>query len=151
MEGIRQYSEGTYLLHKTWSYAKTFSHERYGSNPMDQEAMDRDIDKAYEEASDISGIRYIIPSGTCIRLARQKYGDNLARDGYHQNEMARTLTGILWVMFLTGNTNLDLTNFKPSGYTYDDVTGPVDEKTIQELVEIVKEGLKENKGHNLYE
>ena len=151
MEGIREYSDATYLLHKTWSYAKTFSHERYGSNPMDQDAMDRDIKKAYEEASEKSGIKYIIPSGTCIRLARQKYGDNLTRDGYHQNEMARTLTGILWVMFLTGNTNLDLSNFKPSGYTYDDVTGPVNSKTIQELVEIAKEGLKENKGHNLYE
>ena len=151
MEGIREYSEATYLLHKTWSYAKTFSHERYGSNPMDQDAMDRDIDKAYQEVSEISGIRYIIPSGTCIRLARQKYGDNLTRDGYHQNEMARTLTGILWVMFLTGNTNLDLSKFKPSGYTYDDVTGPVDKKTIQELVEIARKCLEKNKGHNLYE
>ena len=151
MEGIRQYSDATYLLHKTWSYAKTFSHERYGSNPMDQDAMTRDIDKAYEEVSKISGIKYIIPSGTCIRLAREKYGDNLTRDGYHQNEMARTLTGILWVMFLTGNTNIDLNSFKPTGYTYDDVTGPVDSKTILELIEISKEGLKENKGHNLYE
>ena len=47
MEGIRKYFDGTYLLHKTWSYAKTFSHDKYGSNPMDQDAMDVDIKKAY--------------------------------------------------------------------------------------------------------
>lgn len=151
MKGIRDYSDATYLLHKTWSYAKTFSHERYGSNPMDQDAMDKDIKKAYLEASEKSGIKYIIPSGECIRLARLKYGDNLTRDGYHLNEMGRTLTGILWVMFLLGKTDLDLSEFKPSGYTYDDVTGPVSEDVIKELIEIAKEGITENRGHNLYE
>ena len=151
MEGIRKYSDATYLLHKTWSYAKTFSHDRYGSNPMDQEAMDKDIKQAYEEVSAKSGIKYIIPSGTCVRLAREKYSDYLTRDGYHLNERARTLVGILWVFFLLGKTDIDLSEFKPSGYTYDDVTGPVSQEEIKELIEIAKQGLKENKGHNLYE
>ncbi len=151
MEGIRQYSDATYLLHKTWSYAKEFSHERYGSNPMDQAAMDRDIKQAYEEVSQISGIKYIIPSGTCVTLAREKFGDFLCRDGYHLNERARTLVGILWVFYLLGRTDLDISSFEPSGYTYDDVTGPVSKEEIKELIEIVKQGLKENRGHNLYE
>ena len=151
MEGIRQYSDATYLLHKTWSYAKEFSHERYGSNPMDQAAMDRDIKQAYEEVSQISGIKYIIPSGTCVRLAREKFGDHLCRDGYHLNERGRTLAGILWVFYLTGRTDLDISNFEPSGYTYDEITGPVNKEEIKSLVEIVKQGLKENKGHNLYD
>ena len=151
MEGIRGYSTGKYLFHKTWSYAKEFSHERYGSNPMDQEAMDRDIKSAYIEASERSGIKYIIPSGEAIRLARLKYGDKLTRDGYHLNERGRTLTGILWVFYLLDKTDLDLSKFSPSGYTYDDVTPPVEKEEIKELVEIAKEALKNNKGYNLYD
>lgn len=151
MDGIRKYSNAKYLLHKTWSYAKEFSHERYGSNPMDQAAMDRDIKQAYEEVSKKSGIKYIIPSGEAIKLAREKYGDKLTRDGYHMNEMGRTLIGFLWVFFLLGNTDYNLDEFSPSGYTYDDVTPPVDKKEIPELVKIAKQALLNNKGHNLYD
>ena len=150
MEGIRKYSDGTYLLHKTWSYAKSFSHDRYGSNPMDQDAMDRDIKQAYIDASERSGVKYIIPSGEAVRLARLKFGDNLTRDGYHLNERARTLVGILWVFYLLGKTDLDLSKFAPSGYTYDDKTPPVSKEEIKELIEIAKEAIKNNKGYNLH-
>lgn len=148
---IRSYSKGTYLLHKTWSYAKEFSHERYGSNPMDQDAMDKDIKQAYIEASEISGIKCIIPSGEAIRLAREKYGDVLTRDGYHLNEKGRTLVGVLWVFYLLGKSDLNLSNFHPSGYSYDDKTPPVSDEEIKELVEIAKEAIKNNKGYNLYD
>ena len=151
MEGIRKYSNGVYLLHKTWSYAKEFSHERYGSNPMDQDAMDRDIKLAYEQVSEQSHIPYIIPSGEAIRLARLIFGDNLTRDGYHLNERGRTLVGILWVCYFLGRTDIDLSKFNPSGYTYDDVTPPIDRNEIKELLNITKQALENNKGHNLYE
>ena len=149
MKGIRKYSDATYLLHKTWSYAKTFSHERYGSNPMDQDAMDNDIKSAYIEVSKRSDIPYIIPSGEAIKLARNKYGDYLTRDGYHLNERGRTLVGILWVMYLLKKDNIDLSNLNPSGYTYDDITPPVSSSEINELVEIAKEALINNEGYNL--
>ena len=149
MEGIRQYSSAKCLLHKTWSYAKSFQHERYGSHPMDQDAMDKDIKTAYEEVSEISGIKNIIPTGEAIKLARIKYGDNLTRDGYHLNELGRTLAGILWVFYLLDRTDLDLSKFSPSGYSYDEVTPPVSQEEIKELIEIAKEALKNNKGHNL--
>lgn len=151
MEGIRKYSDATYLLHKTWSYGKDFYHDKYGSNPLDQDAMDRDIKSAYEQVSEQSHIPYIIPSGEAVRLARLKFGDALTRDGYHLNERGRTLTSILWVCYLLGRTDLDLSKFSPSGYTYDDVTPPVDKSEINILLEIVKEALKNNKGHNLFE
>ena len=151
MVGIRQYSRSIYLLHKTWSYAKEFSHEKYGSNPMDQAAMDRDIKNAYEQVSKKANIPYIIPSGEAIKLARKKYGDVLTRDGYHLNELGRTLVGILWVYYLLGSTKLDLSTFEPSGYSYDDVTPPVDKEQIKELMNIAKEALMNNQGHNLYE
>lgn len=150
MEGIRKYSDATYLLHKTWSYAKDFAHDKYGSNPLDQDAMDRDIIQTYEQVSKKSGIPYIIPSGEAIRLARLKYGDALNRDGYHLNERGRTLVAILWVMYFLG-TDLDFSKFAPSGHTYDDVTPPVPQNEIPDLVEIAKQALKNNKGHNLHE
>jgi hypothetical protein len=151
MEGIRKYSNATYLLHKTWSYAKNYSHEKYGSNPLDQDAMDKDIKDAYEQVSEKSHIPYIIPSGEAIRLARLKFGDQLNRDGFHLNERARTLTGILWVYYFLGKVDLDLSKFKPSGYTYDNVTPPVSENEIKELMNIAKQAIINNKGHNLYE
>ncbi len=151
MEGIRKYSDATYLLHKTWSYAKTFSHDKYGSNPMDQNAMDIDIKDAYIKASKRSEIKYIIPSGEAVRLARLVFGDELNRDGYHLNERGRTLAGILWVMYFTGRTDIDLKNFSPSGYTYDDVTPPVEKKEIEKLKEIAIEALENNKGYNIYD
>ena len=151
MEGTRKYSDAIYLLHKTWSYAKEFSHERYGSNPMDQDAMDKDIKDAYLKVSQKSGIKYIIPSGEAIRLARAQYGDYLCRDGYHLNERGRTLVGILWVCYFLGKEEIDLSTFKPSGYTYDEITPPVQQKEIKELTSIAKEAIKNNIGHNLYE
>ena len=143
--------QGEHLLHKTWSYAKEFSHEKYGSNPLDQDHMDLDIKNAYIEASKRSGIKYIIPSGEAIRLARIVYGDNLNRDGYHLNERGRLLTGILWVMYFLGKEDINLDGFVPRGYTYDDVTPGTDTKEIPELIKIAKEAIKNNKGYNLHE
>ena len=150
MEGIRKYSDAKYLLHKTWSYAKSFSHERYGSNPMDQDAMDKDIKEAYLQVSEISNIKEIIPTGEAIRLARLTYGDNLTRDGYHLNELGRTLAGILWVFYLTGKVDNELKDFHPTGFTYDDVTRPVSDEDIKKLNKIAIEAIENNKGHNLY-
>ena len=151
MEGIRDYSKATYLLHKTWSYAKEFSHERYGSNPMDQDAMDRDIKDAYIQVSKKANIPFIIPSGEAIRLAREVYGDNLCRDGYHMNELGRTLLGILWVIYLTGKKDIDLSNFHPRGYTFSDSVGPIDEKELNKLKDIAFKAIENNKGYNLYD
>ena len=150
-EEISKKYGGIHLLHKTWSYAKDYQHSKYGSNPLDQDAMDRDIENAYKEASRKSGIKYIVPSGEAIKLARKHYGDRLNRDGYHLNELGRLLAGIVWVMFLTGKTDLNLNGFVPRGHTYDDETPGVDPKELPVLVEIAKQAIKNNKGYNLYD
>lgn len=149
MEGIRKYSNGTYILHKTWSYAKEFSHDKYGSNPLDQKAMDEDIKNAYISAYKRSGIKYIIPSGEAIRLARLVFGDNLNRDGYHLNERGRVLAGMVFVLYFAKVNTLDLSNFSPSGYTYDDKTPPIDRSELPALLEIAISAIKNNKGYNL--
>ena len=151
MEGIREHSNATYLLHKTWSYAKEYSHSKYGSNPLDQASMDKDIKDAYLEVSKKSEIKYIIPSGEAIRLAREVYGDVLCRDGYHMNELGRTLLGILWVIYFTGKKDIDLSNFHPSGYSYDDSTPPIDERELNRLKEIAYKAIENNKGYNLHD
>ena len=116
-----------------------------------ESCSNRDIKQAYIDASKRSGIPYIIPSGEAIKLAREKYGDVLDRDGYHLSEMGRTVVGILWVFYFLGRTDLDISGFIPSGYTYDDVTPGVKKEVVGELVEIAKQALKNNKGYNLHE
>ena len=151
MEGIRGYSDATYLLHKTWSYAKDYSHSKYGSNPLDQDAMDRDIKDAYLQVSKKANIPYIIPSGEAVRLAREVYGDVLCRDGFHMSELGRTLLGILWVLYFTGKKDIDLSNFHPRGYTFSDSVGPIDEKELNKLKDIALKAIENNKGYNLYD
>ena len=151
MEGVRQYSDAKFILHKTWSYGKDFYHEKYGSNPLDQDLMDKDIHDAYEKVSKIVNVPYIIPSGPAVTKARQIFGDDLNRDGFHLNERGRTLTGIVLAYFLTGVKDMDLSSFKPSGYSFSDSVGPIDLKEIPILNKIAKETIEENKGHNLHE
>ena len=143
MEGIRKYTDAIYLLHRTWSYTKAFSHERYGSNPMDQEAMDRDIVSAYEEVSEKVGIPYIIPSGTAIRLARRVFGDDLNRDGYHLNERGRALVGILWAYYFLGIHEPQGVAYKLSGYSYDNPVPMVSDAELVELEKIALATLRE--------
>ena len=148
MEGVRKFSNAKYVLHMTWSYAKEFSHERYGSDPMDQDAMDRDIFLTYEKVSRKVDIPFVIPTGKAIKLARKEFGDNLTRDGYHLNERARTLAGYLWSYYFLG-LDINVDSFKPSGKSYDDVTPPVEEKELDILNDIAQRAIKDNKGHNL--
>ena len=132
----------------TWSYAKSFSHEKYGENPMDQEAMDNDIFKAYKDVSEQLSIPYVISTGKAIKEARKIYGDNLTRDGYHLNEMGRTLSGYLWAYYFLG-LDTDTSMFKPSGYSYDETTTPVSDQDLPVLQDIAKKIIEENKENNL--
>lgn len=150
MEGIRKHTDAQFLLHMTWSYGKYYSHEKYGSNPLDQEAMDKDIFHAYDVVSKKVNIPYVIPTGKAIKEARIIFGDNLNRDGFHLNEMGRTLGGYLWCYYLLG-LDIDPSSFRPTGYTYDEVTPPVEEKDLKTLMDIAKKVLLDNKGRNLHD
>ena len=150
MNELRKKTNAIFMLHETWSYAKSFQHEKYGSNPMDQAAMDKDIRNAYLFASEKTGVKYIIPTGLGVELARQIFGDELTRDGYHLNERARTLAGMIWAYYFLGK-DIDFSSFRPSGFTYDEVTGPVEDKELEILNDVAKKALDNNRGHNLYE
>lgn len=148
MDEIRKYSKAKYALHMTWSYAKNHSHEKYGSNPLNQEAMDLDIFKTYENVSKKMNVKQIIPSGKAIYETRKVFGDICNRDGYHLSELGRTVTSYLWAFYFLG-IDIDVSKFKPSGYSYDQNSGPVNEKDLPKLIEIAKKTIIENKGHNL--
>ena len=148
MDGVRRYSDAKFILHMTWSYAKTHSHEKYGSNPLNQEMMSKDIFETYEKVSKRINIPFIIPTGKTIYEARKIYGDDLTRDGYHLNERGRTVSGYLLAYYFLG-LDIDVSKFRPTGKTYDDVTEAVDEKELTILQDIAKKVLLCNKGHNL--
>lgn len=148
MEEVRKYSDAKFLLHMTWSYAKDYSHEKYGSNPMDQEAMTNDIFKAYDMVSKKVNIPYVIPSGRAIKEAREIFGDVFNRDGFHLSELGRTLTGYVWAYYFLG-LDIDASSFRPSGYSYSDSIGPVEEKDLKVLSDIARKVIKENRGFNL--
>ena len=148
MDEVKKLSDGKFLLHKTWSYSKGHSHEKYGKNPMNQEKMSQDIEKAYDIVSEKVRIPFIIPSGTAITNAREVFGDTLDRDGFHLNERGRTVAGYLWAYYFLG-LDIDVSSFRPSGCSYSDSTPGVDAKELPVLMEIAKKTLEENKGHNL--
>ena len=148
MAEVRKYTDAQFLLHQTWSYAKTFSNERYGSNPLDQDRMDKDIRANYLKVSEITKIPYIIPSGEAVRKARLVFGDELNRDGFHLNERARTLTGYLLAYYFLGK-NINPSSFRPCGFTYENPVAGPDEKELPTLMKIAKETLDENKEFNL--
>ena len=148
MEGIRKYSNAKYILHMTWSYSKSFSHDKYGSNPMDQDAMDNDIFLTYEHVSKKVNVPYVISTGKAIKEARSIFGDTLDRDGYHLSERGRTLAGYLWAYYFLG-LDIDVSSFVPTGHSYDDVTPPVDVKELPILQDIAKKIIKNNPKNNL--
>lgn len=148
MEKIRKYSDATFILHRTWAYASTHSHEKYGSNPMDQKAMHEDIIKAYIEVSKRTSIPYIIPSGSAIYECQMRNNWNMHRDGFHINERGRTLCGILWCYYFLG-LDIDVSKYEPEGYSYDEVTPPVTKEEYLKLIEVAKDVIKENQKYNL--
>ena len=148
MVEVRKYTDAKFLLHQTWSYAKYFSNERYGSNPLDQDRMDKDIRESYVKVSTLTKTPYIIPSGEAVRKARLVFGDELNRDGFHLNERARTLTGYLLAYYFLGK-DINPSSFRPCGFTYENPVAGPDEKELPTLMKIAKETLDENKEFNL--
>lgn len=148
LKKVREESDATFILHRTWAYSTTHFHEKYGSNPMNQKAMHEDIVKAYEEVSEKTGVPYIIPSGSGIYEGCIKYHWEMHRDGFHINERGRTLCGIIWAYYFLG-LDIDVSSYEPEGYSYDDVTPPVSKEEYKKLIKLAREVIINNKKHNL--
>lgn len=99
---LRKRTNAKFVLHETWSYAKNFSHYKYGENPLDQEAMTRDIQNAYREVSKRTGFE-LVKVGTAIKKAREVFGDIFNADGFHLNEEGNVIAAMVWVKYLCGD------------------------------------------------
>lgn len=122
-----------YVLSETWSYAKDYRHEKYGQNPLNQEAMTKDVINAYHEVAQKLGIP-VVPVGEYVAKAREVMGDILNRDGFHLSELGRSLAGLVWCYYLFGHKPLEY--YPKTGQSYDDKTPGLTDEQWQQLIEI---------------
>ena len=109
------------MLHQTWTYAAHSTHSGFKNYDSDQLRMYSCIVDAVKRASELTGIRKIIPTGTAIQNARTSYiGDHMDRDGYHLDlKIGRYTAACTWLEALTGQ-NVIGTPYAPKGMNYDD-------------------------------
>ncbi len=103
-----------YILHQTWAYARTSTHEGFANYDKDQGKMYNAIVDAVGRAADLVDIGIVIPAGTAIQNGRTSViGDNFCRDGYHLDlNIGRYTAACAWFEKLF---NIDVTTnvFKP--------------------------------------
>ena len=86
------------MLHQTWAYDHTSTHKDFHRYDNYQMTMYKDIVDAVFKASELTGIKTIIPSGTAIRNARTTpLVDTITRDGYHMHKpVGRYIVACTW-------------------------------------------------------
>ena len=134
-EKVKELKDAQFVLNETWSYAKDYRHEKYGENPMDQQAMTKDVINAYHEVSKKTGFP-LFPVGEYIAKAREVFGDILNRDGFHLSELGRVLAGLVWCYQLFGKKELKY--YPNTGKSYDDITPGISEQDWQKLIDLFK-------------
>jgi len=88
----------------TWAYQEGFSKDMFSPYNYDQMTMYNAIVNAVQEKVAVhKEISYIIPVGTVLQNVRTSYiGDNLNRDGYHLNNLARVIGAYTWLATFRG-------------------------------------------------
>lgn len=72
------------VLHATWAYAQTSTHDGFANYGNDQISMYNAIIDATSRVARDAGIDIIVPAGTAIQNGRTtSLGDSFCRDGYH--------------------------------------------------------------------
>ena len=86
------------MLHQTWAYDHTSTHKDFHRYDNYQMTMYKDIVDTVFKASELTGIKTIIPSGTAIRNARTTpLVDTITRDGYHMHRpVGRYIVACTW-------------------------------------------------------
>lgn len=91
------------LLHQTWAYEEG-SERLYGMGYTKQSDMFADIKKAYNKASEETGLE-IIPSGEAFQLLIKNGIEKIHRDTFHASMgIGRYTLGLVWYKYLTGNS-----------------------------------------------
>ena len=94
-----------FAWHMTWAYANDYASDRFAAYDYNQHEMYSAIVGAMVAILPSVGIQRIIPSGTAIQLARNRFGDILNRDGFHLSyTLGRYTAACTWCEFLTGRS-----------------------------------------------
>lgn len=111
-----------FILHQTWSYANSSTHDGFRNYNNDQMTMYRSIVSAVSKASDLMGIKTIVPVGTAIQNGRTSFvGDHFNLDGYHLNlEIGRYTASCTWAEKLLGIKILS-NSYYPEKMTLDEI------------------------------
>lgn len=93
-----------YILHQTWAYAQSSTHNDFPNYDSDQVTMYNAVVDAVRQASETYDIDIVVPSGTAIQNGRNTLiGDNFTRDGYHLDlAIGRYTAASTWFEVLTG-------------------------------------------------
>lgn len=104
MEWIGERSDAEIVFHQTWAYPANSTHDAFANYGKDQMTMYEAIVDAVSRATDVCGIKTVIPVGTAVQNARtSRLGDTLNRDGLHlELTYGRFLAACVWFETLTG-------------------------------------------------
>lgn len=104
MEWIGERSDAEIVFHQTWPYPANSTHDAFANYGKDQMTMYEAIVDAVSRATDVCGIKTVIPVGTAVQNARtSRLGDTLNRDGLHlELTYGRFLAACVWFETLTG-------------------------------------------------
>lgn len=102
IDSVRRYQpSATLCWMQTWSYARDAKHPAFPRYQSSQHVMDDSIQLATRYVLQQHPDLHLVPCGEAIRLARQRLGDTLCRDGYHLNyTYGRYLASCVWYEFL---------------------------------------------------
>ncbi|MBE7090610.1 MAG: DUF4886 domain-containing protein [Clostridiales bacterium] len=108
-----------FYWHMTWAYQGNSTHwafPRYYAN--DQAKMYESIlSCVQQQILPDSRFTGVIPNGTAVQNARETFGDNLTRDGFHLSlDLGRYIAALTFFTTLTGQA-LDKVTFLPEGVT----------------------------------
>lgn len=103
-----------FVLHQTWAYAKSSTHEGFVNYGNNQQRMYAAIVDAVDSAKELVHIDLVVPVGTAIQNARtSSMGDNFTRDGYHLDvNIGRYTASCTWFEAVFGR-NVIGNKFKP--------------------------------------
>ena len=87
-----------FMIHQTWAYDQTSTHKDFHRYDNDQTKMYKAIVDAVFKASELTGIKTIIPSGTAIQNARTTpLVSAITRDGFHMHKpVGRYIVACTW-------------------------------------------------------
>jgi hypothetical protein len=114
--------DATFMIHQTWAYDQTSTHKDFNRYGNDQMKMYEAIVDAVFKASELTGIKTIIPSGTAVQNARTTpLVNTITRDGYHMHKpVGRYIVACTWFEKIFGKKVIG-NSYIPKGMTAEQV------------------------------